>query len=226
MSEESYKETIETIGKGIDFAQKTGRFIAPLIKGTLEQGIGIFQDKLSYIRWERLNRFIEKSNDKMMQLGIDEIQTPVPLKFMIPLLQGATLEEDDDLQDIWVNLLVNSICNEGIELKRVYIDILERLSPLEAKILNAVYCIPFEANRNNTLLTYKLPDEVEIEKPGNMPNPKLENADVELALANLARIGCIVMNRTAGGGEFFSSINMTLLGTKFYEVCNLKKETK
>ena len=63
MSEESYKETIETIGKGIDFAQKTGRFIAPLIKGTLEQGIGIFQDKLSYIRWERLNRFIEKSND-------------------------------------------------------------------------------------------------------------------------------------------------------------------
>ncbi len=225
MCEESYKETVKTIGKGIDLAQKTGKFIAPLIKGTLEQGIGIFQDKLSYIRWERLNRFIEKSNAEMNRLGIGEIQTPVPLKYMIPLLQGATLEENDDLQDIWINLLVNSVCSEEIELKRVYIDILERLSPLEAKILNTIYSLPFEPNRHNALLTYKLPDEIEIEKPENA-KIKLENTDIELALANLARIGCVAMAKTAGGGEYFSSVNMTLLGAKFYEACTPKNEIK
>lgn len=223
MQEDSYKETVKTIEKGIDLAQKVGNFIAPLMKGTLEQGIGIFQDKLRYIRWERLNRLIQKSNDYMEELGIDEIQHPISLKYMIPLLQGASVEEDDDLQDLWIRLLVNSIKDEGIELKRVYIDILERLSPLEVKIINAIYSLSFDEYRHATLLTYNLPNEIKIQSKElkKNQNMELDNEDVELALVNLARIGCLAPARTAGGGESFSVINMTLLGKKFYEACTL-----
>ncbi len=223
MQEDSYKETVKTLGKGFDLAQKVGNFIAPLIKGSLEQGIEIFRDKLSYIRWERLNRLIQKSNDYMEELGIDEIQNPIPLKFMIPLLQGASIEEDDNLQDIWIRLLVNSVKDEGIELKRVYIDILERISPLEVKILDVIYSLSFDEYRHEVLLTHNLPNEIKIQKYEKRQNQNisLENEDVELALVNLSRIGCVAPARTAGGGESFEEINMTLLGKKFYEACTL-----
>lgn len=37
----------EILKKGMDMAHDMGRFIAPLIKGTLEQGIGIFKINLN-----------------------------------------------------------------------------------------------------------------------------------------------------------------------------------
>lgn len=49
------------------------------------------------------------------------------------------MEEDDTLQEMWARLLVNAATDSGIELKRVYIDILERLSSFEARILDRIY---------------------------------------------------------------------------------------
>jgi hypothetical protein len=39
----------------------------------------------------------------------------------VPLLENATLEEDEDLQDIWARLLVNSAdASSGIEPRRAF----------------------------------------------------------------------------------------------------------
>lgn len=42
MDDDTIQETAKTVGKGIDFANRVGQFIAPLIRGSVEQGIGIF----------------------------------------------------------------------------------------------------------------------------------------------------------------------------------------
>lgn len=125
----------EVLKKSIDMAHDVGNFIAPFINGTLEQGIGIFEDKLKYIRWERQLRLIKRSQEELEKLGVTEIEKPIPLKFAGPLLQGSMVEEDDNIQDLWINLMINSVTNKKIELKRVYLDILERITPLEAKII-------------------------------------------------------------------------------------------
>lgn len=222
MNDETIQETSKTIGKGIDLAQKVGDFIAPLIAGSMEQGIGIFEDKLKYMRWERQIRLMDRAKDFMKERAITEINNPIPMKLAIPLLQGASLEENDNLQDLWAKLLVNSISNKGIELKRVYIDILERLSPLEAKMLQKIYDLPFHENQHKFILTYRLPEYVEVLNDDNNERvPPLNNPDVELALINLSRIGCISPVRTYGGGELYYLINLTLLGNKFYEACKL-----
>ncbi len=45
-----------------------GNFITPLIKGNVEQWIGIFEDKLKYIRWERQQRLIKRSHEVLEEL--------------------------------------------------------------------------------------------------------------------------------------------------------------
>lgn len=224
MSEESkaIEEVAKTTGKAIDVAGQVGGFIAPLIKGSLEQGIGIFEDKLKYMRWERQIRLIERAKEFMKENGLDEVSRPLPLKFAVPLLQGASLEDDDYLQDMWAKLLVNSVNNQSVELKRVYIDILERLSPLEGRILEKIYGLPFNEIQHAGLVAYQLPQNVTIEKEGT-DYPKLDNLEVELALINLARVGCISPTRTWGGGEVYSTIHPTLLGKYFLDACTIKK---
>ena len=207
--------------KAMDMATKAGEFIAPLVKGTLEEGIGIFEDKLKYIRWERQIRLMERADSFMKARGI-QVENPIPLKLAIPLLEGAALEDDDDLQDRWAKLIVNSVRADGVELKRVYIDILERLSPLEAKILDVIYQLPFEKHLHSRLKTFELPEKISVMADGEHGEPQLTNEEVELALVNLARLGCIASTKTLGGGELFSVVNMTLLGHKFYKACTLE----
>lgn len=211
----------EVLKKNIDMAHDVGSFIAPFINGTLEQGIGIFEDKLKYIRWERQLRLIKRSQEELEKLGVTEIEKPVPLKFAGPLLQGSMVEEDDNIQDLWINLMINSVTNKKIELKRVYLDILERITPLEAKIISEVYKLPFEENRHQRFATDHLPDYIYSCEGDKERELVLKDQNVELALMNLARIGCVSPTITLGGGELFTIINMTLLGSRFYDACTL-----
>jgi hypothetical protein len=53
----------KTTEKGIEAATKVGGFLAKFISGPLEQGIGIFEDKLRYLRWERRERLMKRAED-------------------------------------------------------------------------------------------------------------------------------------------------------------------
>lgn len=216
------EEVAKATGKAIDLAQKVGSFVSKYADGSVKQGIGIFEDKLKYMRWERQVRLMKRADQFMEEMGLDEPNNPIKLKFAIPLLQAATLEDDDYLQDLWAKLLVNSSNkNSDVELTRTYIDILERLTPYEAKILEKIYSIPFEDMQHKGVTTQGLPDCVQIAGQGDNTN-KVKNEQLELALVNLARLGCIVPLHTLGGGELFDSVNPTLLGKYFVSACTLK----
>ncbi|MCF7956217.1 MAG: hypothetical protein K9M75_10470, partial [Phycisphaerae bacterium] len=94
------QEIAKTSGKAIDAGSKFGGFVAKYISGPLEQATGIVEDKFKYIRWERQQRLMLRAEDFMKEIGLASPTRPVPLKLAIPLLQGASMEEDDDLQDI------------------------------------------------------------------------------------------------------------------------------
>lgn len=223
--QKTLEEVAKTAGKAIDLAQNFGSFISRCISGPLEQGIGIFEDKLKYTRWERQIRLMKKADEFMKSVGIDKPNCPIELKLAVPLLQAATLEENDYLQDLWAKLLVNSVNDKtGIKLTRSYIDILERLTPLEAKILEEIYSLPFEEIQHEGVITTYLPDKALIANEEDRNNLKLENEEVLLALANLTRLGCISPIYSLGGGEIFSSVNPTVLGKYFVEACTLKND--
>ena len=210
------QELAKTTGKAVDAGREFGGFISRYISGPLEQGMGIFEDKLKYMRWERQMRLMQRASDYMASIGIEAPTKPIPLKLAVPLLEAASLEDDDYLQDLWAKLLVNSsIEGSPIDLNRSYIDILERLSHLEARILSVIYALPEDELRNKSILTANLPDSAEVEDENNKKEPIQPSDEVTFALANLERLGCISLPTTWGGGQIFSTIYSAVLGMNY-----------
>ena len=219
------QEVAKASGKGIDASRDFCGFITKFISGSLEQGMGIFEDKLKYIRWERQQRLMTRVKKFAEEYNVVLGEKTIPLKLAVPFFQGATLEEDNDLQDIWAKLLINSSNqNSGVELKRIYMDILERVTPFDAKVFSKIYSFPFEEIENNSVITAKLPQDVSINF-FNTPNPTEEpSEEVKITLANLASLNCILLPWVFGGVECFRSVNVTLIGKNFIDACTLKPQ--
>lgn len=224
-SAKALQEVAKTTSKAIGASQQFGGFIARFVSGPLEQGMGIFEDKLKYMRWENQQRLMLRAGQFMSEIGMENPTRPIALKLAIPLFQAASLEDDDYLQDKWAELLVNaSNSNSGIVLKREYIDILERLTHLEVKILEIIYRLPFSEMSHKGVSTVGLPGSVRIFEDDEEREDKTEpNEDIRIALSNLARLGCIQITHSIGGGEMFYRLNPTLLGKNLVTACTLKR---
>ncbi len=61
MSEESkaIEEVAKTTGKAIDASRELGGFLSKYVGGSLEQAMGIVEDKLKYLRFERKVRLMD-----------------------------------------------------------------------------------------------------------------------------------------------------------------------
>lgn len=214
---EVIKEVAHATGEGLEVANKLSSFIIDLTGGTFEQAMGMVEDKLKYMRWERQIRLITRSRELMREKGLEHVTRPLSFKLAVPLLQAASLEDDDYLQDLWAKLLANAVDDQKVELRRTYIDILERLTPLEGRILEKIYSFPFDEIQHKSLVTNQLPDALTISEASKAS--ALSNPEIELALIDLAGMGCISPRMTWGGGESFSEIYPTLLGKNFYDAC-------
>jgi hypothetical protein len=64
----------------------------------------------------------------------------VALNVLHPLLESASLQEDDELQERWANLLANAADpRKGSPVTPAFIAILKDLSPREVKFLDALF---------------------------------------------------------------------------------------
>lgn len=227
-SAKAVQEVAKATGKAIDAGQKFGGFISRFVAGPLEQGMGIFEDKLKYMRWERQLRLMQRADQMLKEIGLTQPTRHIPLKLAIPLLEAASLEDDDHLQDLWAKLLVNAANSaSSVTLQRAYISVLEQLTPLEAAILQKIYALPYDQTRHDGVEVGKLPDEVAVGKDDGKQDQLPEAPeDIRLALANLARLGCVVIQKSWGGGELFRKVNPTLLGKSFVEACTLQPSAR
>jgi len=218
------QEIAKTSGKAIDTVNNFGGFISKYIGGSVEQACGIFEDKLKYMRWENQANIMLKANKKLEELGQLNPTKTIPLKLAIPLLEYASLEDDNYLQDLWVNLLVNSSNeNNNFSLEKSHINILEQLTTLEAKILITIYSNKYKENIHYDIETGLLPDAIRYTEQGEglndykgISNPIDPNSTIKLALSNLSRLQCLNLILTTGE-ENHSIIHPTLFGAKLYE---------
>jgi Abortive infection alpha len=220
------QEVAKATGKGIDLASKLGQWAARFVEGPLGEVSGIIHDKLKVMRWERGIKLMERCEAFLKERGLPAPTRQVPLKVVLPLIEAATLEDSDELLELWATLLVNAAdANSGVNVTRRLISILQDFEPLEAKCLQMIAELPVDLDKGG-IMTARLPDSVAIysalkQSPPSPPMLPLGSGqpEVNVALWNLVRLGCLRPSNT-WGGRYIDVVNMTVLGTELIKACS------
>ena len=76
----------------------------------------------------------------------------MPPKIALPAIENASLEEDDELQDLWANLLAS--CHDktlnGV-VRSGFVDIIKQLEVVDVHILNYIYSNTLKKNLEDTV---------------------------------------------------------------------------
>jgi len=127
------------IGKA---TEKLAEPVVDLIKrvaGPAADEIGLtIQDSVRVYRAGRALKLFEKFTGNCHARGINPKR--VPLKLLLPIIDAASVEEDEDLHSLWANLLTN-VADPGAAPRpyRAFVEVLKQLSSEEARLFNALF---------------------------------------------------------------------------------------
>ncbi|PSF10796.1 Abi-alpha family protein [Marinobacter shengliensis] len=227
MSEEAkaVQEVAKTTDTAIRALERMGKFISDVAGVPIATAVGIFEDKLRYIRWENQVRLIDKANEKLAQRGLSAPSRTLSLQFAVPLVEAASLEEDDYLKDMWATVLVNA-ADETVEvqLRRAFISILEDMTSLDVRILKVIGVAGqnsgYQWNILNpgSYLGY-LPEKAAAmdEFQDGIPEP---TQDVRIAVGNLQRLNLLSISDTVDGVSDPNHVRITELGKELLRLCS------
>jgi hypothetical protein len=110
------------------------RMLGPALDELAER----FRDRVRVYRYGRQLQLVEKAQNMAERAGYSP--RAVPLKLLFPLLEKASLEEDEDLHTKWAALLANAANpNTGDRVLPSFIEVLPLLTNKEAKLLDSLY---------------------------------------------------------------------------------------
>jgi hypothetical protein len=128
-------EEANTVGKAIDLVSKTGPFLERVFGSLIEDSVGIVADK---VKFYRLSKYVALADRTEELLRSRPHLRAVPPKFGLDLIEAATIEESDDLSELWARLLANAMdADFPGEMRVAFISILREMTPLDAKLLQA-----------------------------------------------------------------------------------------
>jgi hypothetical protein len=88
------QEVAKTAGKAIDASCELGGFFSRIFGVSLEQLVGIGEDHLTVYRRTRQLRLAKRYEEIRKELGFDSEIKPAELKFGLPLIEAASVEND------------------------------------------------------------------------------------------------------------------------------------
>jgi hypothetical protein len=121
----------KVVAAAVPFTALVKRMLGPAADELAE----MWRDQVRLYRYERQLKCVENAEKMALDAGF----TPkaVPIKLLFPLLEGASLEEDENLHSMWAALLANaSEPHNSTKVEASFIAILKQISPEEAKLLN------------------------------------------------------------------------------------------
>ena len=127
------------IEKGVDAVKDVAVSSAGKVFGPMAEELGLYlADKIKYRRQKNFVVFLQEYLDLVRQLGLPQEEPPV--KLLHPILENASLEEDDLLRSKWVALLANAADpGSDASLLSGFVEVLKQISPQEAQLLDWLY---------------------------------------------------------------------------------------
>ena len=224
------QEVAKATVKGLEVSEKVGGFLAKVLGEPIETATGILGDKLKFMRWERQVRLIDRVQQINHDRRIEGQEIPVSPKLAIPIIENASLEENDLLQDLWAKLMSSAQGKESSSVVRsAFIDIIKQLEVIDVKILNAIFD-GYVAAVGKDQIHNGTPRRISFAKTSIMSALKIPDHVYEDSVDNLMRVRCLcsevkVMNGMSIGGESatidkgYDSLCLTSLGVKFIIAC-------
>lgn len=111
------------------------KFLSKVFEGVDGIAIETVINEVRCFNAKRTAKAMEEIYERLNHAGIEPKK--VPIKTLIPILENISIEEDETLSDKWSKLLESSI--KGTFIHPSYIDILEKISPNDAKVLDIIF---------------------------------------------------------------------------------------
>jgi len=130
MSDKEINIKSSTIEKGLELAKE---FLGKLISPTIEEVGLLISENVKYLRFKNQIKILLKAKSfvEKEKISLKEI----PLKILVPLLDKASLEDDETMQDKWANMLVNLVDSEKNLQNQIFPYLLSQISLEEYKEL-------------------------------------------------------------------------------------------
>lgn len=221
------QEVAKTTGKAIEAAERVAGFLSKVLGPAFSETAGIVYDWARYFRLKNLLRIQDKV-EALYKMRRSEVEImPIRPRYAIPLIQNASQEDDESIQDMWAGLIANATDpNKHSDPKKIYIDILSSLEPLDAKVLKLF-------SRRERF------DNPPINMKTLIERTAADERELHLSLQNLARLGCMMARRpekrlaynsSTSFGDYVASPSATFiispLGLRLIEACETECENE
>lgn len=229
-SEEWAKATQEVAKFGTTCVEKAGdlgSYVSNKLDEPIEIAAEILTSRLKFVLFKNNEKIKYKVNKILNERKVSNIKS-LPPKLGIQMLEYACLEEEEYLQDIWCNLIANSLDpNFDMDIKYVFIDILKSLTSLDAKILKYIYDTSVDKSK-----LYQVTDcnENQININKIIESMDVQYLEIKLSLYNLRRVQCVwnyptlTRNKETKTATFIpnseESYTLTPLGAALIKACS------
>jgi hypothetical protein len=183
-------------------------------------------DWARYIKLKNIVVIQDKWDAIIRRRRIEGKTISIPSRYAIPLIQNASEEDNETIQNMWAGLIAN-LMDPGKKFspKKIFIQILSSLEPLDANILQFFPTQGWKVFKEvpgGGITLSKLQTEL-----------KVTEEEIQMSLQNLARLGCIMAKQenvmafgvppTIAFGELVKDRNATFrlspLGSELLKVC-------
>ncbi len=124
-------------------AEKALDFLKEILLDPLKDGVGVLKDRIESFRIQNRVDIVLKAKKAFENKGL-KFPKKIPIKDITTLLEYASFEDNDEMQNKWASLLVNTIDpNNKFNSNHVFSQLLNQLSVNEIYILNFLFSMSF-----------------------------------------------------------------------------------
>ncbi len=199
-------------------------FFDAIVPEFVKHAGGILSDNVRFWRWKNQVRIVEKVKEKIEHSGLEKKR--IPLKVLVPILENSSLEEDEQLQDKWANMLANAISGKK-QISPNYAAILSELSSVEVVLLDQLH------KEASGIHDYEERKNLQFGRENVCKALKIDTSSADLIIENLIRLG--LCQSPAGSGIMIGQykfalrtieiFEMTTLGYEFVSICKWEESS-
>lgn len=171
---------------GVPAILNTVRDFFEKLAGPAAEEMGLLvSDHVRAYRVQNQVTILNRAREFLTEAGLEP--SSVPLRTLAPLLEGASLEEEETLRDMWAGLVANAATEDGVRrVPPAFPEIMRQLSPLDGLILRSRF-VAFDR--------FPFAPGMERGRPGDWDLDVENDADVIPSLINLTRLGLVEWDR-------------------------------